>query len=132
MMVYRGCPAVTVSPAATSTSCTVPPAVRVMAADSLAMAFPLPLTLLWMEPKETGSDWISLSTLFCLDQKLVEKYAAHGQSRHHNQGNNHIPGLSGAALFGRELFVWSGGGWVPRGALLLGLLTSISGILVSS
>ena len=53
-MVYRGCPAVTVSPPATSTSCTVPLWVRVMAADSLALAVPLPDTVLWMLPMEAG------------------------------------------------------------------------------
>ena len=49
-MVYRGCPADTVSPADTSSSCTVPPAEMVMVAVSLALALPLPWTVLWMEP----------------------------------------------------------------------------------
>ena len=68
-MVYRGCPAVTVSPGETKTSCTVPPAERVMAADSLALALPLPVTLLWMVPYWTGWVWISLLALSCLVRK---------------------------------------------------------------
>lgn len=51
----------TVSPAVTKTSCTVPPWVRVMAADSLALALPEPWTVLWMEEISATWDWISLA-----------------------------------------------------------------------
>ena len=40
-----------------------------MAADSLAVAVPLPDTVLWMVPKETGWDWMVLSTVSCLFRK---------------------------------------------------------------
>ena len=53
-IVYRGWPSVTMSPLLTNTSSTVPLLLRVIAADSLDFALPLPDTLLWMEPIWAG------------------------------------------------------------------------------
>ena len=63
----------TVSPAVTKTSCTVPPWVRVMAAVSLALALPLPWTMLWMEEIWAGWVWIWLFTASFAVRKRYRK-----------------------------------------------------------
>ena len=51
-------------------------------------------------------------------QKPIEEHTAHGQSRHHDQGNYHVSCLSGVALLGGEFFLWSRG-LLARAGLLL-------------